>query len=173
MVLDEAEDRVLLFGGSGYEPQLRPLDDLWAFDLEWRAWSLLTPAGDVPTGGGSRRAAVVPSRREAYLFGGYDERQQPNYELYRMSFGTDPVTFTRIEQENAPPERLLHAFVYDPGHDRFVLHAGVGTGGFYDDTWIMTVTGDRAVWTRLDLAERPSPRYGSAYACRDLHGLGE
>ena len=53
-------DQVVIFGGSGYEPQGAPLGDAWAFDLTSKTWTALELAGDVPDPAGSRRVAQSP-----------------------------------------------------------------------------------------------------------------
>jgi hypothetical protein len=150
-----------VFGGSGYAPYLDPLNDAWSFDLDSMTWSPAAMRGHVPAGGGSRRVATV-SDATAYLFGGYGFKSAPNAELFRIDIRDGSMTFTRVEQENPPPARLLHAFVYDGLTDRFVLFGGVGTAPLAD-LWTMKLHGRTAVWTQHAQAMAPSPRYGFFY----------
>ncbi len=158
-IVDPERGRVLLLGGSGYSPYLSPLDDLWQIDLATRVWTRLTPSGDVPAGGGSRRVAQVPGSATAYLFGGYGSGGQSHGELHRVSFDGD-VVFTRMAQSPAPLARSLHAFAYDPTTERFVAFGGAGTF-LHADTLSMKIVGDVAEWTEYgELSPSPTPRYG-------------
>ncbi len=160
-IVDDAGGRAVLVGGSGYAPQLTPLDDVWEFAFATTSWTKLTPTGDLPSGGGSRRAAQIPGTSTAYLFGGYGANQASNNELYRVDVDGG-VAFTLVQQDNPPPARALHAFAYDAVGDRFVAFGGIDSQ-IFGDTWLMHLEGDRAVWTELDTPVAPSPRYGFFY----------
>ncbi len=158
---DAARGRVVLLGGSGYAPQLAPLEDAWGFDLASRAWSPLAVHGDALPGGSRRVARTGPS--EALLFGGYDGRMQPHAELVRVTLRDDGVHVARLEQTDPPPARFLHGFAWDAARGRGVLFGGVGAA-LHDDTWLLELEEDVAVWTRLETERAPSARYGFAYA---------
>jgi len=163
MVVDPEARAAYLFGGSGYSPYLEGLADGWRFDLDAGTWSALVPQGSVPAPGGSRRVAVVAESKQAYLHGGYADGGQPNLgDLYRLDYGTGELVFSEITQVGAPSARALHAFVYDPVIGRFFMFGGTGSG-ISDETWVMELDGDTALWTRLELAVRPTPRYGFFY----------
>ena len=154
--------RTFVFGGSGYEPQLRPLDDLWELDAERATWVRREALGDVPGGGGSRRVAGAVGANTALLFGGYDAAMAPNAELFRAELDGDALRFTRVDQRNAPAPRFLHAFVHDAAHQRYVLFGGVGEA-VYGDLWTMQLEDGVAVWRAHELEDAPSPRYGFAH----------
>ena len=158
--LDEARRRLLMVGGSGYQPYGTPLADAWAFDLDTHAWAPAAQMGDVPPPGASRRVAAVPGTTTAYLFGGYGEQGRPNGDLYRVDFAGDGLDFRRVPQENPPGWRSLHAFAYDPGTDRFALFGGVAMRPL-GDTWTMRLVNGVAVWQEQDPWPAPSPRYGA------------
>jgi len=169
IVVDPEGGRALLVDGSGYAPYLEPLDDVWSYDLASGDWTLRTPTGDVPSGGGSRRVAQVPGARVAYLFGGYGVDGASNADLYRVTFDRDEPDFMRLAQENAPPPRALHAFAYDAETDRFFLFGGASTRPA-NDTWVMTLDGDTATWTEVETPVAPSPRYGFFYGVDEANG---
>ncbi|GJM21469.1 MAG: hypothetical protein DHS20C15_13840 [Planctomycetota bacterium] len=163
LIHDGERNRVILFGGSGYAPQLAPLSDVWAFDLDTHAWSRVDAHGELPTGGGSRRVAQTPGAQHALLFGGYDGSMQPNAELHRVELRDDGVHFARVEQHDAPPARFLHGFGWDATRERGVLFGGV-SNRMFDDTWLLELRDGAAHWTQLVTERAPSPRYGFAFA---------
>jgi hypothetical protein len=168
MIVDQNRDRILLIGGSGYGPQLAPLEDVWQLDKADK-WARLI-LGGVPAGG-SRRAAPVSERKVAYLFGGYDHQLSPNNELYRVDYAAETPTFTAVPQENPPPSRFLHAFVYDGQFEQFFLFGGIGVGNqVLGDTWSMKVKDNRAHWTKILADPTPSPRYGAFYGFDAMGG---
>jgi hypothetical protein len=163
VILDGDAGRVLLVTGSGYSPYMTPLTDVWSYDLDSGAWTSVTPTGDVPAGGGSKRAAQIPGEPTAYLFGGYDQDGAALSDLYRVDFSAGGADFALLDQTNSPGPRALHAFAYDPELDRFVMFGGIGAG-IENDTWVMTIDGDTAVWTEAVTTEPPTPRYGFFHA---------
>lgn len=159
LIMDQAADRLILIGGSGYQPYLSPLDDVWALDLATRTWTQLTPAGDVPAGGGSRRVAQVPGTQIAYLFGGYGAQGASHRELYRVDFSSAQPVFTKLTFTSGPTPRSLHAFAYDAVTERFFVFGGVDSAP-RNDTWVLTIAGDTAKWSKLATENKPSARYG-------------
>jgi hypothetical protein len=162
VIPDIANRLVLMFGGSGYRPHMSPLGDAWSFDLDELTWSAITPTGDVPPPGASRRVAMVPGATTAHIFGGYGAQGIPNNELYRVDFADGALRFTAVSQENTPARRSLHAFVYDEQTDRFALFGGVNVAPL-GDTWSMRLIDGTAVWQEVDPWPAPSPRYGAFY----------
>jgi hypothetical protein len=172
-IVDEKADRAILIGGSGYNPQLSPLADVWELSLKADRWRRLKPQSPVPSGG-SRRAAQVPGRGVAYLFGGYGASSWTNRELVRVDFSNDTPRFEPVPQDDPPPARCLHAFVYDPKLDQFILFGGVTIDEshreIHNDVWVMKLVGGRAKWTKLDIGGPPSPRYGFFYGYDNEEG---
>jgi hypothetical protein len=164
LVVDAKARRTLLFGGSGYNPYLSPLSDAWQFDHDKNAWTKVTPTGDVPSGGGSRRVAQVPAAQgaSAYLFGGYGVNGAAHNELYKVDVSATGVVFAKVMQQNPPPKRALHAFFYDAQSDAFYAFGGVDTK-VYGDLWRMKLTGGSAVWEQLTVDPKPTARYGFFY----------
>lgn len=164
VIVDTAGGQAFVFGGSSYSPQLEPLNDAWRYDIASGAWSKITPTGDVPPPGGSRRVAQAPGTTVAYLWGGYGGvNAGTNFDdLYRVTVAGQNLAFQAITQNGTPPERALHVFAYDAWSERFVLFGGAGAGTKpLADTWTMTLAGDVATWTEITPATSPSGRYGS------------
>jgi hypothetical protein len=161
VIVDIEGGQAFVFGGTGYSPYLEPFNDAWRYDLVTGEWTEVTPSGDVPAPGGSRRVAHVPGTKIAYLFGGYggDEGADIFDDLYRVTVNGNGLEFELVPQNDTPPARFLHGFAYDPESERFITFGGAGTG-LFDDTWTMTVDADGATWVELDLDDAPSGRYG-------------
>jgi hypothetical protein len=170
LVVDEERDQVYLLGGSGYAPQGQPaVDEYWTWDRAARTWTALVPTGSLPPPAASRRAAPVPAQKRAYLFGGYTDNGVDSDELYRFDYSSLPPVFTRITQVNTPSARELHAFVYDPAGDQFVLFGGIHNA-VLGDTWTMKISGDTATWTK-QMITGPTPRYGFFYGMGGMGGM--
>ncbi|MEM1183564.1 MAG: FKBP-type peptidyl-prolyl cis-trans isomerase [Planctomycetota bacterium] len=157
-------DTVVVYAGSGYEPQLQPLADAWAYDVATRSWTELELAGDIPTPGGSKRVAQEPGADHAYLFAGYGEGFAINNDLHLAKLDGETLRFERLEQDNAPPARALHAFGFDPKERRFVAALGIDPQtGFLADTWTGTFDETGAVrWTQVEAAPTEG-RFGFAF----------
>lgn len=168
LIVDPVHSRAVMIGGSGYQPYGKPLADAWAFDWADEAWSPLKLSGDEFTAGGSRRAASVENG--AFLHGGYGRGFAPVGVMWQASFEQDEVVLTRVDQENAPPARLLHAFTCDPSGEYFVVYGGGGEQGVLDDTWIGRRTDFGVEWELLETENSPGGRYGFSFALDAKNG---
>lgn len=157
-------ETAVVYGGSGYSPQLSPLGDAWAFDQREGTWRAVEVRGDVPTPGGSKRVAQTPQGDSAYLFGGYGAGFVCNNELHRVSFDGEALVFERIEQHDAPRARALHAFGFDPASGRLVVALGISNAGITPGSFVGEFDADGAVRWRTIEGEGPSPRFGFAFA---------
>jgi len=156
-----------LFEGSGYNPQLKPLDDGWRLDVASGTWAAWMPTGDLPVAGGSRRAAQIPGTKKFYLYGGYigfDTTADDDGNLYRVDLADAAHTFTRLTSVGAGPARELHTVAYDAKAEQLIVFGGIATKptqAALADTWSVKVAGDTATWTAVKTAKAPTPRYGS------------
>lgn len=156
-----------LLNGSGYSPQLKPVEDSWRLDVVTGAWSPWTPTGDAPVAGGSRRIAPIPGTKKLYAYGGYigfEKTADDDPNLYRVDLADAAHMFTRLESVGAAPARELHAVAYDAKSEQLVVFGGIATKptqDALDDTWLVKVKGDTATWTQLTGGRAPSARYGS------------
>ncbi len=164
VLVDTARNRVIVYAGSGYEPQLSPLADAWAFDLETHAWTELAIEGDAPIPGGSKRVAQPKGADHAYLSSGYGEQFACTNELHRVRVTDDALVFTRLDQSNPPPERALHAFGFDPKTNTLVTALGVSPTAVHDDLWLGSLEGDSVEWRRVESPAFPDARFGFPFA---------
>ena len=165
-VPDAAGGRFVVFAGTGYSPYGEAFADAWAYSVGAASWTPLAVEGDVPSAAGSRRVAPAGEPGVAYLFGGYSETGATNRELYRVTVTGSALAFEELQQNNPPPRRALHAFARDPVSGRLVVFGGFGTG-LLADTWVGTVEGSTATWTKVETTSAPSPRYGFFYGFDD------
>ena len=163
VLVDAERDRAVFYAGSGYRPQMSPISDAWAVSLATGEWSELAVEGDMPEGGGSKRLA--PAAGGGFLlWGGYGGGFVVNNQLVRARLTEGTVVFETVRQNNAPPMRALHGFVYDGERDRYLMFGGVSSQAMYDDVWEMRLVDGVAEWRELEVERGPGERYGFAYA---------
>ena len=146
MALDEARDRVILFGG------LRQVDgsgsqdvgDLWAFDLSTKVWSELQPSGPIPSARQFARGDVLPDGRGMILFGGRGAEGFLN-DLWVLEF--KDLSWRRVEtKEESPAPRFRHTLIIDREAERLWVAFGEGDERVhFADVW------------SLDLGDLTSP----------------
>ncbi|MEM9073667.1 MAG: kelch repeat-containing protein [Myxococcota bacterium] len=163
LILDESNDRLLVFTGSGYAPYGTALSDVWALDLESGAWSQPAIEGTLPEAG-SQRVARIEGESIAYLFGGYGQSFAILDNLYRVDFGADPIRVEEVTQESdsGATRRSLHAFVHDPETDTFWTFGGFGSTP-RNDLRKMQIVDGVARWTFVETDSAPSDRFGFFY----------
>ncbi len=165
--LDHEAKAAFLLQGSGYSPQLKPIEDSWRLDLTSGAWTPWMPTGDAPPPAGSRRVAAIPGGKKFYAYGGYvgfETTADDVADIYRVDLADTAHTFTKLKNVSPGPARELHAVAYDAKGDTFVVFGGVTTKptqATLDDTWTVKIAGDTATWTELAAKKRPTARYGS------------
>lgn len=163
VIFHQEEGYVYVFGGSGYSPYLGDMTDFWRYDVATQEWAEITPVGEPPASGASRRVAGTWGSGSALIFGGYSGGQEANAtnnELYRVTASGGELTFENIAQEDAPPARSLHGFVFDAAESRYFLFGGFTGAAILSDLWTMKLDGNVAKWEELSLPETPSARYG-------------
>ncbi len=157
-------DTVVVYAGSGYEPQLTPLADAWAYDTVADSWAELEVTGEPPTPGGSKRVGQHPGSDHAYLFAGYGAGFACTNELHRAEMRDGSLHFTAIDHTNPPPARALHGFAYDAAGGRLIATLGVSQTGLFNDTWVGTIAGDGSVaWEQIETDTHPGGRFGFSF----------
>jgi hypothetical protein len=123
--LDQDTRRMIIYAGQ----HSGPLDDLWAFDLDTPAWSLLTP--DQRPAGRFFATSFVDADRNFIVFGGATSSGNVN-ETWAFNFDTGQ--WNLLDIANPPAERNGMAGAYIGGENRFVIFGGIGAD-FYNDIW--------------------------------------
>ena len=168
--IDEANpNRMLMFGGHLYQPaQWTVTNDLWSLDLDNGQWSSVEPANAAPMQG-SARVAAVPGGAGVLVHGGdAPDGSLPN-QLWRFDSGATR-TWTQVTSSSAAPTgRLMDGFVYDAARKRYLSAFGLTETELSDQVMVFTPNEQGGgAWQPLatadDHGERPSARYGFAYA---------
>ncbi|KAL1874777.1 hypothetical protein VTK73DRAFT_196 [Phialemonium thermophilum] len=147
-------------------PEKGRLSDLWAFDLQQKAWSELPPA-PAPARGG---ASIAYLSGKLYRLNGFDGKteQGGNLDVFDISAGSWSVRRYRPDGIEGPEPRsvstLLPVTVH--GNDYLITMFGerdpsslghAGAGKMLGDAWVWDVQDE--TWQRLNTAgDTPEPR---------------
>jgi hypothetical protein len=166
--LDEKDsDRLLLFGGFLYEPkQFTPSWELWELSLATGKWKALAPATEAPhfTGG---RVALIPGTREALYLGGIDEAGNAPYQLSRLFYAPDKLSWhSEPTVENTGRGDYQPGFFYDAKRDRFLSVCGVNDDvGYHCALREFKPNAAGGAWQVVEVAgTAPKGRNGHFYA---------
>lgn len=145
LVLDEARNRLLLYGGGDAVNAVR--DDLWALDLTpgSEAWTLLPRKGDAPPPKWLLRSTIDPVRETMILYGG---NSFPNFTdgdyrdtTYELDLTSD--TWKLVPTLTPPSARGQYAAVWDPVTRRQYVFGGLYRVGpnienviTYNEIWV-------------------------------------
>ena len=146
-VFDAELNRVVAFGG---DPSL-VLTDPQILDLTVTPASWVPRATPSPKPSGRLLPATIydPVRRRMIIHGGYVGSGTILNETWALSL--DSFTWTQITPPGPrPANRWAHAAVYDPVHDRMVIHGGRtdAYSAVISDTWALSLSGTIS-WTQL------------------------
>ena len=115
-----------------------PFADTWAFDLEARIWSDVSPGAPGPVERCLHQCAFDTANGSLLLFGGQTgglgSPSRTLNDLWRYDLSLETWTEIGLEGER-PAERLFTSFVSDPGSRRFLLFGGGTTAGPLNDLW--------------------------------------
>jgi Galactose oxidase, central domain/FlgD Ig-like domain len=160
VVLDEANNRLILYGGRDASGAF---SDLWALSLGTTpTWIQL--AASVPAGARyGHSAAVDASNARMVVFGGRSSTVTPALgDVWAMSLSGSP-TWTALTPSGTPPAgREYHSAVVDAARHRMVVYGGEAGAGPFGDLWSLSLDGLPA-WTALSPAgPAPPARYSHA-----------
>lgn len=117
-----------------------------------------------PTPSPCEGATLCWARSGAFLFGGYLGSDQGYSDaLWRLDFDNTEWQQLRWRSAFAPEARSSHvAAMIDPTH--MLVFGGTGNSSLdLNDTWVYDELS--AVWTELEIAEKPLARRGAGAAC--------
>lgn len=163
-IYDPAHDRVILFGGAGYEPGVVGWvyhSDVWAFSLASNTWTALLPDSVGPGGREGHGALFDPAGDRMLLFGGHFDAGTRSFlnDLWELSLGGTIVWSELHPTGPVPGARSAFGTVYDPVRRRMLIHGGVNeqSGVEPDEVWALSLAGPPA-WTRITTADMPRGR---------------
>jgi len=147
-------------------------------------WTLYTPSGFGPRGGGGAQSTAYDVATDRLIvFGGYDPTANPccgetnDVWVLVNASGTGGLPAWQKETvipdatQGVPQPREVHSAVYDPATNRLIIFGGgqVGGGAFsalFQDTWVLTYAnnlGGTPQWILLTPSGGPpAPREGHA-----------
>jgi len=155
LVLDEANDAVILFGGEdGHSSR-----ETWAFDPEHEVWTEITD--ETAPHLESHSAIYDPRGRRMIVFGGTNEKvlETRTWSLDLDSRSPAYRTWSVFSTEAPRPSpRREHAAAYDPVRHRMFVFGGRldDKKSHRDDLWVLDL--ESRTWTELQTSgDRPEP----------------
>jgi hypothetical protein len=152
---DPVGDALIVSGGSD---GTFPLNDTWALPLgSSPVWSQVFTVAS-PPGRHSHTLVRDPSRDRFVSFGGTDDFYRLN-DVWSLTI-TGAASWSKLSPSGAPPSsRFGHTAMLDPVRSRMVMFAGLDGGGYVNDVWSMSLSGNVA-WSAIAASgTAPSPRY--------------
>ena len=157
MVYDDAEQKVILFGGWSKDTSTH-LNDIWIYDYVANTWTAVTSTGEAPPARGGHSMAYDPVEDKVVLFGGTDSNTYFD-DTWVFDFATSTWTQVTAALE-IPNARAGHRMAYDPSSANVVLFGGWDGTAYFNDTWTFNVA--TSTWTNLNLINAPSARDSSS-----------
>ena len=176
---DEANNRMLVFGGGGGNISFVPtmLNDIWVLSNAdglggTPTWTQLTPVGGSPSGRGFDSAVYDPVSNSLIVFGGdlaigyCNEETNDVWVLSNANgLGGAPV-WTQLSPTGGPPSaRFEHSAVYDQITNRMIIFGGGPTcGPSNNEVWVLENAngiGGTPNWVQLSPAGTPPDPRGA------------
>ena len=134
-IFDEANNRMLLFGGcsSGFGPC--PQGDLWTFNLANHTWAELQPASETPSARGNPALIYDAANKQMFLFGG--ATTQATDDTWRCDVTTQTWKSLSI-QGKMPLARWSHDAVIDTTSRRLLIFGGTNGAVRFNDLWALS-----------------------------------
>ncbi len=155
-VVDPADDRMIVFGGSAYPVTPLPYD-LWELPLaDGSRWRAMATEGTPPVGRWLHSAVFDAARRRMIVFGGYDGTSALG-DTWVLDLSGTPA-WTRLDVPGpAPSARWGHGAAWDAIGDRMIVFGGYDGTSALGDTWQLSFAGTPA-WSLVPTTDHPSPR---------------
>ena len=164
----DAESRMVIMFGGFDVTTFTFHDETWAFDLDHRAWTAMSPAIH-PTGRNFHGQAYHAAADRVLVIAGLDVTFEPTNHVWSYDYNTN--TWIRLASPGAPVRDYV-SVAYVDDTERVVLHGGLLYGPDFEelsqsDTWEYDLGHDR--WRLIDTGGgpgEPGPRAFHAMASR-------
>ncbi len=163
MIYDSLHDRILIFGGYGYDDIKR--NDLWEFNIQNCTWKELNPSSSPPVSYGHsffyRDVDNMP-----YIFGGHVNGYTNDIRSYNSSVNSWNLLSVGITK---PLARYWHCMEYSNMSDSGLLFGGDNgnsAGRALEDTWIFNFTDNS--WKQI-ISENSPPSRTVFSMCYDFN----
>jgi hypothetical protein len=164
MIYDPLRQRAILFGGNTNTPK----NDVWELTLSGSpVWTMLTPAGTLPTPRTLHTAIYDPVRDRMIVFGGTFGSDRSD--TWALSLSGTPA-WTQLFPGGTPPTRSRHTAIYDPTGDRMVVLGGFDGPAWTNSVWALSL-GASPMWTELTPSGTPPQPHESQAAVYDPNGM--
>lgn len=138
---DEAQDRVVIFGG-GQAPtqfdQVNAAKDTWSLDLKTQTWSPLPTKGEV-VGGRNSCWAYDQVHRRLFVFGGTADGRTSIPDAYVLHDDIDNASWHKLTLDNAPDYRASCTALYDAKRGQILMGFGNNERGIFNNIHFLTV----------------------------------
>lgn len=162
LILDEINDRMVLFGGYGYHGYM---NDVWSLSHDFGSgqpkWSIVGLDGPEPVPRRGHVSTYDPSRGVMYVFGGDVGNDVDENDVWSLNLTPHDESWQELTTYGTPPSpRRRSTIIYDRTNDRLIIFGGQTTTEWFGDLWELDLSTNQ--WTELHPSGTPpSARSGS------------
>jgi N-acetylneuraminic acid mutarotase len=144
LVYDAESKKVILFGGWILDEDNAYHNETFAYDPALNSWEQMNPE-IMPKERSDHMMVYHPTMDRVILLGGEFDWSEPEYGTWSYDYNTD--SWSLLEEETKPPDRLLSAMVYVDSTDQIFLFGGISGGVGLNDMWVYDHAAN--TWTAL------------------------
>ena len=145
--VDEVNDRLLIYGGRGYNALS---DNLYEYDLSTQTWATVSPSGTGPGALFESSSVFDDTNGTMWIFGGMEYYGLTDEVFVLDASVPSAESWTLLSATTSPEPRYGAAAAFDQTGQRMLLIGGEGYNTLYDDIWELDLTStSSAAWTEL------------------------
>ena len=149
-VYNLAQQQMIIWSGQGASF----FNDVWAFDLNAKAWTPFNPPDPKPSIRYGTAAIFDPRTKEVVTFAGFNQGRFDDTWRFNVNSGT----WKDVSPAIHPEKRCLHSASYDALKHRMIIYGGQ-TSGARGDIWTFDLA--KNMWTDLTPQSSPAGRWFS------------